>query len=46
MGSDVEVPILDDAIDEFDRMVSAEPAVMDDTDRELRLALGLRGGRG
>lgn len=46
MGGDVNVPILDDAIADFDALVAAVPEVIDDADRELREALGLRSGRG
>lgn len=46
MGSGVDIPSLDDAIAEFERIVASEPEVIDDVDRELRAALGLRSGRG
>lgn len=46
MGSSVDIPSLDDAIAEFERIVASEPEVIDDVDRELREALGLRSGRG
>lgn len=46
MGGDVNVPILDDAIADFDALVAAVPEVIDDAARELREALGLRSGRG
>ena len=46
MGADAEVVMLDQAIADFDDLLASEPAVIDDADRELREALGLRGAGG
>lgn len=46
MGSDVKAVSVDDAIADFNALIEREPAVTDDADRELREALGLRGGGG
>ena len=45
-ASEVEVPSMDEAIDQFGAFVCSEPETMDDADRELRDALGLRGAGG
>jgi len=45
-GAEVEVPSMDEAIDQFEAFVCSEPVTMDAADRELRDALGLRSGRG
>lgn len=45
-GSDAEAMTLDDVLADFNDALAAEPVLMDDADRELREALGLRSGRG
>lgn len=46
LGGKVEVLSIDDAVAHFDASLTAPPQVIDSADRALRLALGLRSGRG
>lgn len=45
-GSDAEAMTLDDVLADFNDALESEPTEIDDADRELREALGLRSGRG
>lgn len=45
-AKEVGVPSMDEAVEAFAEFVCSEPETMDDADRELRDALGLRGHRG
>lgn len=42
-GSDAEWPDLDERLATFEALLLAEPEAIDDEDRELRDALGLKG---
>lgn len=44
LGSNVEVPVLDDTIARLTALVEQAPAAIDSADAQLRAALGLRVG--
>lgn len=43
LGAKPTWPSLDERLDAFDEALAAEPPVLDEEERELRAALGLRG---